>query len=218
MVLAAVLVGVLVTGVVVWASTPRLPTGPALAPPAPQTRVTAVDYRSTSRTAQIDEARMTLPAAPYRCDPRPGSKPPVFDSLITCNALVHENYRPAGDDWYASVGFGVPAPSLVVAADLAGTADRVFDGLRTAFFTGQQTTVEQRKGEAIEFGARGSQTVHGNVTYEIEGLPSSYDRLLVVVIQLRSGDFAVAYSVRPDDLGKNTLDRLDASLGSITAR
>ncbi len=98
---AAVLVGVLVTGVVVWASTPRLPTGPTLAPPAPETRVTEVDYRST---------------------------------------------------------------------------------------------------------------------YEIEGLPSSYDPLLVVVIQLRSGDFAVAYSVRPDDLGEDTLDRLDASLASITAR
>ena len=215
---AAVLVGVLVTGVVVWASTPRLPTGPALPPPPADAPVTKVDYSATARTAEIDEARMTLPSLPYRCDPGPGAKPPQFESLITCNALVHENYNPEGDDWYASVGFGVPAPSMVVAGDLTATTDRVFDQLRGEFFLGQQTTVEQRKGQVLELGGRGAQTAYGNVTYRIDGLSSSYDRVLVIVVELASGDFAVAYSVRPDDLPQATRDVLDESLNSVTAR
>lgn len=218
-VVAAVLVGVVVVGLVVWVSEPRLPTGPAVAPPPPQARVAEVTYSGSSRAAEIDEARMVMPGSPYVCAPAPEAKPPAFLSLLSCTMIVHENYNAAGDDAGALVGLGVPEPSMIVAGDLPASARRVFDRLHTAFFYDQETTVGKVTTQKVDLGgAREAYSVYGNIGYDYEGLSSTYDRLFVLVALLDSGDYAVLYSDRPDDLPEATLDVLNQSLNSLTTR
>ena len=44
------------------------------------------------------------------------------------------------------------------------------------------------------------------------------DRMVVIVVDLAGGDQAVCFSVRPDDMPKATLDVLNASINSLTAK
>lgn len=216
---ATVLLGLVVVGAVVWISEPRLSTGPAVAPPAPTSNASVVDYQPRDRTASVQEMRVELPRAPYACGSEAGEAPPVFTSVRTCTALVHENYNTRGDDWYASFGMAVVSPTLVVPGDLEATGDRVYDQMMGLFFAGQQTTIEKRSTAPVEIAPTGkSVSISSEVLYSIDGLSSSYDRMLLVIVELANGEHAVCYSVRPDDAPKATLNALNGALDTLQAR
>ncbi|MCW2810936.1 MAG: hypothetical protein JWP61_1394 [Friedmanniella sp.] len=201
-------------GVTAW-STPRLASGPAVPPPAPTVDLPRVRWNLDTQQATIGEARVTLPFSPYGCAPAPEAKPPQFTSVIRCSALVHRDYNAAGDDWYAEAGFGIPAPDLV-GEDVQTTADRMFDALRRAAYAGQTTTVRQRKVVTLPLPRDEAVAVTGEVHYDLPGLPSHADRLVVLALQ-RGPDRAVVYSVRPDDSSKALVDALNAALDSVRA-
>ncbi len=170
-VVAAVVMSLLVVGAVVWISTPRLSTGPAVDPPAPVTVSTRVDYDPGSRAAAVEQVRMVLPAMPYGCEPE-GAKPPIFTSVVMCNAVVHDNYNSAGEDWFATIGIGV-LPKDQVAGTLSDTATQLFDTLRVAFFTDQKTTVknltrqQRRAGLSVEQHLRQHHLLHRRAVQQL---------------------------------------------------
>jgi hypothetical protein len=218
-IVGAVILGLVVLGAVVWLSEPRLSTGPAVAPPPRTSSASEVDYDEATRVAKIQEMRVELPRPPYQCDGAAAPAPPMFTSARACNALVHENYNPKGDDWYASFGMAVVSPSLVVPDDLPATADQIYQQLRGAFFTGEKTTLRKRTSGPLDIAPVGrAVSISSEVHYAVSGLSSSYDRMLLIVVELADGEYAVCYSVRPDDTPQATLNVLNASLNTLGAK
>lgn len=212
-VVVAALVGV---GATVALTSDRIRTGPAVAPP-PAVPPPAVAYRPATRTVTIEELRMVLPGAPYECLNSPAKLPP-FVSVLSCDVQIHRDYN-GTDDWYATAGVGLLPESLVVQGDLKKTGEGLFLSLRQRFFAGQVTKLQKFVAQRTDLSTPGkSMMLSGEVQYRIKGLSSTYDRMFLAVVELRSGRHAAFYSVRPNDTPKSTLAVLDASLGTLSAR
>jgi hypothetical protein len=217
-VVAALVVAVVAVGGVVAASAERLPSGPALAPPA-RSSSGAVGYNRGTRAVAIGQLKVTLPGSPYLCDSSVGSAPPTFASGVACSAAVHENYDTQGNDWAATVVVGVLPPAFVDAADLKATATKAFGSARGQFFSGDKTTVTEATAEPTELGAgTRAMVVSGEVHYRVPHVASRYDRMLVLVVALPDGTHVVVASSRPDDSGAAMKRALQASLDTITVK
>lgn len=214
----ALLAGVLAVAAVVSASAERLPSGPAVPPPTPSAVVPVVSYDVAARTASVAELRLVLPGAPYTCGTAGQPQQPTFSSVLLCAAPVHENYRGSAD-WTATTGIGVVPEALTVPDDPKATADRVFGSLRGQFFAGQRTEVHKLVAERFAAAPEGAGiAVSGEVHYTVAGVPSRYDRVVVLVVELADGGYGVWFSSRPEDTPEATLAVLDTSIGTLTAR
>jgi hypothetical protein len=215
-VVAALLAAVVAVGLVGSASASRLASGPAVAPPPP-TAAPALQYDPGSRAASVGTLRSTLAGSPYTCAPAPQPVRPSLTSAELCAAPVHQDYDAAGSDWTATTGLGVVEPDLVVDGDIKATGDRVFGSLRRQFFD-QQTEARRLVAQHTDLAPAGTSiAVSGEVHYTVKGVPSRYDKLLVVVFELEDGRYGAWFSSRPDDASQATLTALDASLATLTA-
>lgn len=217
LVVGTLLLAVVAVGAVASATTRGLPSGPAVPPPT-RSAGSQVTYNPGSRAASVQDLKVTLPGAPYVCENGPGPALPSFDSVVVCNAPVHENYD--GDaDWSATTGVGVLPASLVVRGDAKATGDRAFASLRGQFFRDTTTTVTKRVAQPTDLAPAGrSVVVSGQVNYTVPGVPSRYDRLLLVVVALSDDRYGIVFSSRPDDTSKAVLTALDASLATVTTK
>jgi hypothetical protein len=189
-----------------------------LAPPSPTAAAPTVEYDATSRAASVRELRWVLPGRPYDCDPDPQPRRPSFDSMLICAAPVHENYS-GSQDWTATTGLGVLPASMVVPGNLQRTADRLFGSLRGQFFADQETQVRKLAAQRFDRAPAGKAlAVSGEVHYAVAGVPSRYDRLVVLVVELADGGYGAWFSSRPDDTPAGTLKALDDSIASLTAQ
>ncbi len=219
----AIVVGVLVlavvaVGAVVAASAQRLPSGPAVAPP-PRTAGQAVSYEASTRAMAVGDLRLTLPASPYACDSKPGASLPTFELAIACNAPVHESYDKQDHTWTATLAVGSIPTTLVTAGDLEATGRKVFTITRGQLFSRQTTTVTKVAAQPTDLGPGGkAMVVSGEVHYRVPGVPSRYDRLLVVVVALPDGTHGAVASSRPNDSGSRVQKALQASLDTIAVR
>lgn len=218
-IVGALVLSVVAVGTVVWLSTPRLSTGPAVAPPARTSAGGSTVELDAGTRASIHELHVELPRPPYACGPEAVASPPAFSSARTCDALVHPQNNPRGSDWYAGFGIGVISPTLVVPGDLRRTGDQVFDRLRERMFTNEPTTLRKRTTGPIDIAPAGKAiAISAEVHYAVPGLSSSYDRMLLIIIELADGEHAACYSVRPNDTPKTTLNVLNASLNTLLAK
>ena len=210
-VVAAIVAVFAVVGLVVSLTDDRLPTGPAMAPPAPAEP--EVSYDSLLRRARFGDVVVSMPGLPYECPNAPGEAPPILVSGLVCNAAVHLKYN-GTDDWSATVGFGSVTEALTkpTAED---TAAAVFQQLRTAAFSNQTTTIRNQDSEEIDLSGNPVWVMSGEVHYSVEGVPSSYDRMIVVALPVEDGGYAVYFSSRPSDTPQQTLDVLDRSITSL---
>lgn len=210
-VVAAAVAALAMISLAITLTTDRLPTGPALEPPAPP--ASALAYSASTRKATVGSVSVTMPNEPYSCPRSPRPVGSLLTDAIVCDASVHQNYR-GTDNWSATAGFGLPSMGLTRATG-ADTAQAVFDGIRTSFFVGQKTTVRKRAVDTVALGGHQVAVVSGEVHYRVPGLPSRYDRVLVIALPLEDGSYAVYFSSRPNDTPKSTLGVLDASIGTI---
>jgi hypothetical protein len=210
-VVAAVVAVLVVVGVVVSLTEDRLPTGPALPPPpAPVAEVT---FRPATLQAEYAGLRARMPAHPYVCPRTPDSVAPLLTSGIVCSAPVHPDYEGTAD-WTATAGFGAVADDLVGATP-AATAKSFFDTFREAGFGNRKTTLTGVQTDQADVSERQVALISGNVGYQVAGVPSRYDRVLVVVLPLDDGSFAAYFSSRPDDTPKATIATLNESINSL---
>lgn len=210
-VVAAVVAVFAVVGLVVSLDSDRLPTGPALDPPPPP--VAQVSYDPTYRQARYIDLLVYMPASPYVCPDSPGAVSPILASGLVCDAVIHPKYD-GTRDWAASAAFG-SVPEDLTRPTPDGTAKAIFQQWRTAAFSQQETTLSDYGTEKVEIDGRPATLVHGNVHYAVDGVPSTYDRVLVITVPTKDGSYAAFLSSRPDDTPKATLDKLNASLNSL---
>ena len=217
-VVGTLLVAVVGLGAVARVSEDRLPSGPALAPPA-AAAAAPLTFDPATRAASVGELQVMLPGPPYTCSSRPEPFTPAFASVLLCSTAVHEDIDGRGGDWSATAGAGILATDVVVAGDVQQTADQVFAAVRSRFFAQQQTTVTNLGTQPTGLTAAARSTiVTGEVRYRVPGVPSRYDRVVVVVVALADGRYAAVVSARPEKTPTATLDVLDASLASIRVR
>lgn len=211
-VIAAVVAVLVVVSVVVSLTEDRLPTGPALAPPA--AAAPEVSFDAPTRIVRYAEVTTRMPGTPYICPATPDSTPPLLSSGILCSAPVHPDYE-GTSDWTATAAFGSVAEGLTRPTAEA-TARAFFDTFRSVGFDNRTTTLAKVATEQVDLDGHQVALISGNVGYTVPGVPSSYDRVLVIVLPVDDGDYAVYFSSRPDDTPKATLEVLNASIDGLS--
>lgn len=217
----ALVVGVLVLaivaiGAVVAYSADRLPSGPAVDPPAARPSG-VIAYDLQTRRATVQEMHFDAPGEPFTCHD-PTVQAGVFRSLFVCDADVHPDYDGAGTDWAATVAMGVLDDALVVAGDRGRSADRVFEALRSTYPT--DATVEKRKLQKLTGISPEDKAVLLSLElhYRVDGVASRYDKIVIAVVELADGDHVTWFAAKPNDAAEQVGVLMDKSASSVTAR
>lgn len=214
-VVAVLLVAIVAVGAVVTASTRDLPEGPAAAPALPPTAT--VSYDLDTRRARVGEVSVTMPAAPYECQSGQALTPTFSDAAV-CNALVFADYQ-GTEDWYAGLGFGLVSQDLQAGDDVKATTRNVFDSLQKQFYADEATTAKNfLYQELTDVPTTQAVALAGELHYDIEGLESTYDKVLIIVVKLDAGGYVAWFSARPDGAPQATVDVLNDSLNSFGIR
>ena len=213
-VVAAVVAVLAAVSLAITLTADRLPTGPALDPPGPP--APSLLYDASIRKAEVGPVSVRMPQEPYAC---PRSAQPLGSLLtdaIACDAAIHPNFR-GSDTWSATAGFGLVSAALAKPTATA-TAQAAFDDLRATLFSDMVTTVTNQATDTVTLGGHQVAVLSGEVHYQVAGLPSRYDRLLVIALPLDDGTYTLYFSSRPNDTPKSTLEVLDHSIGTLGYR
>jgi hypothetical protein len=210
-VVAAVVAMLALVGLVVSLTDDPLPTGPAL--PPPEATAPEVSFEPSTRSARYDNSFVTMPAAPYACPADPASRPPLLSSAIVCSAAVHADYQGSAD-WAATAGFG-PVSEDLTRSTAEATAQAFFEAFRSGGFGDHPTSLADYQTQQVTLSGQPVTAVSGNIRYEIAGLSSSYDRLLVIAVPVQHGGYVVYFSSRPDDTPESVLESLNASINTL---
>jgi len=204
-------------GLAIWQDGPsvqrsaRLPLAGPAAPMATPDWVGRLDQQT--RVATIGSASMTLPAEPYWLSPDP-MQTAGLDGCFLASAPVHPGYD-GRHSWTSAVLFG-RLPAGAPGEDLLHRGrDLVHQLTRTLF---------NRHGTRVEKLAMADHSVDGNagmlltaeVHYAVDRLPSRYDELTVVLVQLDDGSVVAAVSSVPDDSSASVTDLAEQALDSMT--
>ena len=211
-VVAAVVAVLVVVALVVSLTEERLPTGPAL--PPPEAPVAAVSFDSSNRQARYLDVLVRMPGDPYTCPSTPDAVPPLLISGIVCSAPVHRDYD-GTSDWVATAGFGPVADDLA-GATAAATAKSFFDTFRSVGYGSRKTTLTGQETDQVDLDGHQVALISGNVGYSVPGVPSTFDRVLVIALPLDDGSYAIYFSSRPNDTPKTTLDVLNESINTLS--
>ena len=202
-VVAAVVAVLVVVALVVSLTEERLPTGPAL--PPPEAPVAAVSFDSSNRQARYLDVLVRMPGDPYTCPSTPDAVPPLLTSGILCSAPVHRDYD-GTSDWVATAGFGAVADDLA-GATAAATAKSFFDTFRSVGFGSRKTTLTGQETDQVDLDGHQVALISGNVGYSVPGVPSTFDRVLVIALPLDDGELCDLLLQPPerhpeDDVGR----------------
>ena len=218
-ILATVVVALLAVALVVRLDADRLPSGPPRDPPPapPEASTFTVD---PDRTARFQEFSVRLAGPPYGCGD--AQTPPTgFTAYVGCSHVVHANYDAEGHDWSALTGVVLVSDPLVTPGDLGATTKAVFDGLVTELYSADDhysLSKVSSGGVQLPVPAGRHESRLANVDVQKKGVPTPYDRLVVVVVQLESGRHVAFFSDFPHDAGKDALQAVSASLNTISVQ
>lgn len=214
LVAGVVVLSLIVISGIVAISERRLPSGPAAAPPAAPA-VTSIDFDEATLKAQAGLVSVTMPEAPFICDP-PQEKETVFAQVMMCQALVHKAYNDAGDAWLASVVFGTLQRQSDDDSTLEDIASEAVRDVQAMSFSTEIEFEHVATGQWVKsIPVDESYAIAGEVHYKIKGLPSTYDRMVLIARKLPSGEIVVFITMRPSDTPKATHAALQASLDSL---
>lgn len=197
--------------------TGRAPADAATTPAPGATDLGAVGgFDRTSRVATLGRASMTLPGEPFVPPADPSRVAGLLDVLFAANAPVHPRYD-GRHSWAGVVLLGRLSPQ-VAGGDLESRGRAAVEGLTGVLFAGHPT----RRGtvEVSDHAVDGHEglVLRTQVRYSVAELPSRYDVLTAVVVQLDDGSVVVAVSSVPDDAEPRLVELAAASLDSLTFR
>jgi len=169
----------------------------------------------SSRTAAIGNVTMVLPGSPYSLYPDPMQLKGVLESVFSASAPVHERYD-GRHTWSAAVLLGrLPA---VVNGDLEAQGRVTAQQLSESIFDGHSTRLVDVTTSDHAVGGQAGLLVTGRVRYAIDGLPSRYDTLTVLLVGVDDGSVVVAATLVPNDTDPKLARQAAAALDSVTIR
>ena len=202
-------------GLAIWQDGPTMrgagglplaePGGPAAAP------VGRLDQQT--RVATIGSASMTLPQDPYQLSPDP-MQTRGLDVFFLASASVHLRYD-GRQSWSAAVLFArLPAGPRGQQLEERGRA--AVDQLSRTLFRPHRTQVADVGVADHAVDGHAGLLLTAQVSYDVEQLPSRYDRLTVLVVELDDGSLVAGVSSVPDDSPYPVADLAEQSLASLT--
>lgn len=200
-------------GVMLWRDPPRSRTSTS---PLPGSRSSdspgQLDLET--RVATIGTASLTLPDEPYVLTQDPKRATGLFDVLFLANAPVHARYD-STRTWAATVTLARISPSVGPGGleDQAGTALARF---AEGFFDGHPTKLTDVRGSERTVSGCAGMLMTAQVHYAVDQLPSRYDRVTALVVDLPGGGRVMAISSVPDDADPALEARAEASLATLT--
>lgn len=212
MIVAAALVLVIVTHQ--RAGNEQLSPPPPL-PSAEQSSGTSdVYYDDNSRELTLPGLTVTMPGSPYLVLDVDQALPGSIDKGALGTAVVHQNYQ-GSQDWIATVSAGVVNDSMID-KDLNGTADAIYDKFVKDSFVGEPVQLKKQTKETLTTGLpHPARVINAQAHYHVKGLPSSYDKISVMVVDLGDGSYSAWVSSRPNDSGPKVNNALQDSIKTV---
>ncbi len=165
--------------------------------------------------ATIGPLSMVMPDDPYVVHTRAGRVPGVFDVVFTAEAVVHARYD-GMHSWSSTVLVGQLASGMPGNLEAAGTA--VIHAISERAYGGKTTKVGELSAGDHSIGGEAGEVLTAKISYEVAGLPSTFDRVVVVVVGLDDGTVVAAASVVPDDAAPELSRLAQQSLDSLGVR
>jgi hypothetical protein len=215
--LALFLTATIGLGLAIWEEAPgvqrsgRLPQAEPMAPAASASSVGRLDQQT--RVATIGSASLTLPAEPYWLSPDP-MQTAGLDVYFLASAPVHPRYD-GRHSWTSAVLLGRLVPGAP-GEDLADRGREVVHQLAQTFFHRHDTRVEKLAMADHAVDGNAGLLVTAQVHYAIDGLPSRYDELTIMLVQLDDGSIVAAVSSVPDDSTASVTALAEQALDSLT--
>ena len=168
---------------------------------------------AATRRATLGSATLTLPPDPYVLYPDPVQLAGVVNVIFMANAEVHPNYQ-AGRDWQATVALAQISSDLA-GADLERAGIRVLGALGRDFYGGHPTKITKLQTADRAIDGRAGMEFRADIYYSAEGLPSSYDRVMVWLVRGDDGGLVAAISSVPDDAPSQVAELAASAMNSL---
>jgi hypothetical protein len=166
-----------------------------------------------SRIATIGPATLVLPDDPYALYPDPMPLEGVLDVFFWAGATVHPNYD-GRHSWSSAVLLGRVSDSLGN-GDLEATGRLTMQRLSRTFFGDHETRLGELIWSDHSVDGHPGMVFSAHVHYSVPNLPSRYDTVTAVLVQLDDGSFVVAAAAVPDDTAPIVARRAADSLGTL---
>ncbi|HEY9293753.1 MAG TPA: hypothetical protein VIP98_20945, partial [Microlunatus sp.] len=100
--------------------------------------------------------------------------------------------------------------------DLNGTADAIYDKFVKDSFVGEPVQLKKQTKETLTTGLpHPARVINAQAHYHVKGLPSSYDKISVMVVDLGDGSYSAWVSSRPNDSGPKVNNALQDSIKTV---
>jgi hypothetical protein len=209
-------------GLVIWrdqsdTSAQRVAGGSAGRPSAGGVSSEPVGYlEESTRTATIGAASLTMPSDPYVLSPDPMTIRGVLDVLFWASAPVHARYD-GQNDWSSVVLLGRVSESSSH-GDLETEGRLALHRLSTAIFDRHPTQLEGLSWDERQVDGQPGMLFSAQVHYQVDRLPSRYDTVTALVVQLDDGSLIVAASSVPNDADSAVARQARDALRTLTIR
>ena len=209
-------------GLVIWGDQPdtsaqRVAGGSAGGPSAGGVSSEPVGYLDEStRTATIGPASLTMPSDPYVLSPDPMTIRGVLDVLFWASAPVHSRYD-GQHDWSSGVLLGRVSESSSH-SDLKTEGRLALYRLSTAIFDEHPTQLKGMSWDERPVDGQPGMLFSAQVHYRVDRLPSRYDTVTALVVQLDDGSLIIAASSVPNDANADVALQARDALRTLTIR
>jgi hypothetical protein len=166
-----------------------------------------------TRTATIGAATLVLPDDPYVPYPDPMPLDGVLDLFFWAGATVHPNYD-GRHSWSSAVLLGRVSDSLGE-GDLEAQGRLTMQRLSQTFFGRHQTRLGELSWSDHSVDGHPGMVFSARVHYSVPNLPSRYDLVTAVLVQLDDGSFVVAAAAVPDDTEPTVVRQAAESLDTL---
>ena len=209
-------------GLVIWrdhsdTSAQRMAGGSAGRPSAGGVSSEPVGYlEESTRTATIGAASLTMPSDPYVLSPDPMTIRGVLDVLFWASAPVHARYD-GQNDWSSVVLLGRVSESSSH-GDLETEGRLALHRLSTAIFDRHPTQLKGLSWDERQVDGQPGMLFSAQVHYQVDRLPSRYDTVTALVVQLDDGSLIIAASSVPNDADFAVARQARDALRTLTIR
>jgi hypothetical protein len=109
---------------------------------------------------------------------------------------------------------------LQSSGDLSITTGQAFAAILRQNYRTTKATVKKRETQRLTRIAPDGKALLASAEMHVSqpGLPTTYDRVIVAVFQLKSGQHVVWYALRANDSPKDVVQALEGSADTVTAR
>jgi hypothetical protein len=167
-----------------------------------------------TRAATIGPATLILPDDPYMLQPDPMPLDGVLDLFFWAGATVHPSYD-GRHNWSSAVLLGRVSESLA-GDNLEAQGRLTMQRLSATFFGEHRTRMGKITWSDHSVDGNPGMMFSARVYYTVPNLPSRYDTVTAVLVQLDDGSLVVAAAAVPDDTDPDVAQQAADSLSTLS--